>query len=285
MHRKGSDEAARLLAIDRLGWPSSPIERALERLLGRVHPISTFAAVFINRVAEERVGYIAQVGLPAGGYEELRRLPRESTFCTHCVASGEPLIVENAAAEAFFRSSEMVLRNGAVAYVGVPVRTSAGLAIATLCALDRRPRVIDEGLVRVLELFAEHASIVIEGSEQGRKVVEPRAEGDLYSAGWFSDLLAALIRRRAADRGSATLVVCWGAGAEPLVQIAEAGETAGVLEDGAFGLVLAGAEGEAVERRLEQIRGRLEGVSWGHAPVERAMAVPGDWVARARRGR
>jgi GAF domain-containing protein len=48
----------------------------------------------------------------------------------------------------------MVMRDGIRAYVGVPLRTSRGVVVGTVCAMDFTPRPIPEAVVRTIEGYA-----------------------------------------------------------------------------------------------------------------------------------
>jgi signal transduction histidine kinase len=62
------------------------------------------------------------------------------SFCQHVVASGEPLIVEDARRHPLTKESRATRESGIVAYASVPLTTSGGRTLGTLCVLDFRPR-------------------------------------------------------------------------------------------------------------------------------------------------
>jgi GAF domain-containing protein len=162
LHAAAPGEAARVAAIDALGLGAVEDEGGpVGRLLAALQAEIGFPLLFVSVVRGARVGYRAQRGLDVGWALPTDRR-REATFCTHVVAGDAPLVVPDAAAEPFFRGSVMVRRDGVRAYVGVPLITSGGVVLGTVCAMDFRPRALDADLVRALERCASRIAEVME---------------------------------------------------------------------------------------------------------------------------
>lgn len=140
----------------------------LKPLLEEVQRAIDFPILFASVIRGERVGYLAELGLPEG-LKGMGGIRREMTFCSHCVSAGLPLLVGDAASEPFFRGNPSVQRFGVRAYAGVPLRTSAGIVIGTLCGLDFKPRAISPEAVRALTLSAEKVVAALEGFRAGRR--------------------------------------------------------------------------------------------------------------------
>jgi hypothetical protein len=151
-HIGAPGDAERTREVDELAAALPHEEDACERILAELGRIIGFPVLFVSVVRGERVGYRVQHGLDVA-FTEMRDRRRERTFCTHTVSGDAPLVVQNAEEEAFFRGSSMVLKVGMRAYVGVPLRTSRGVVIGTLCAMDWKPRVIGPEVVRALQRF------------------------------------------------------------------------------------------------------------------------------------
>jgi GAF domain-containing protein len=58
------------------------------------------------------------------------------------------------------------MRDGIRAYAGVPLRTSRGIVVGTVCAMDFTPRPIGPAVVRTLERFA---ALIAAEIERGRR--------------------------------------------------------------------------------------------------------------------
>lgn len=163
LHARAALEAPRIAELDRLADRLVAIAPLAESLLESLAKQTGFAIHFVSVVREGRVYALAQRGLPEAfaGYRDIRR---DASFCTHTVSADEPFVVEDAAREPFFRGSKMVLRFGICAYVGAPVRSSRGIPLGTVCALDFTPRHISPDLVRLVSAHADEvASLLASG--------------------------------------------------------------------------------------------------------------------------
>ncbi|MFP3948849.1 MAG: ATP-binding protein [Longimicrobiales bacterium] len=83
----------------------------------------------------------------------LEETPFTYSFCRHAVESGEPLVVEDAREDARVQGNPAVRELGVVAYAGIPLVTSGGLVLGTICAIEHEPRAwTDEDLALLEEL-------------------------------------------------------------------------------------------------------------------------------------
>lgn len=74
------------------------------------------------------------------------------------IATGAPLVVEDAKACTDYGQAP----EGYRAYLGVPLRTSIGEVIGTICSFQRQPRCFTDQEVRIAEIFAERAAMAID---------------------------------------------------------------------------------------------------------------------------
>jgi hypothetical protein len=235
----GDDERTR--EIDELCAAVPGPGDTTERLLAQLQRLTGFPLLFVSIVRGSRAGFRVQRGFAATGDRR-----RETTFCTHTVSSGAPLVVPDAAGEPFFRGSVLVLRDGVKAYAGVPLRTSRGIAIGTVCVMDYTPRAIGRDVVRALDLFAQPIAAEIERARlpPGERWPRTAAGAPIHPAGWFRELcaLAGSLPAR-----SPVLVVASGPGAEALADLALPDEPVGWIAPDRTGLLVAAA-------RVAQIR-------------------------------
>jgi hypothetical protein len=168
-HIGAPGDAERTREVDALEAALPHEGDACERLLAELGRIIGFPVLIVSVVRGERVGYRVQHGLDVA-FAEMRDRRREATFCTHTVSGDAPLVVPNAGEEAFFRGSSMVLKAGMRSYVGVPLRTSRGVVIGTVCAMDFKPRAIGPEVVRAIERFT--APILAEIERRGARLEE-----------------------------------------------------------------------------------------------------------------
>lgn len=133
-------------ALHLLDTPPEPVFDRVTRLASRLlHvPIALFSLV-----DADRQWFKSCVGLEVG------QTPREDAFCAHAIGMSTPLVVNDAREDERFTDNPLV--NGPPGirfYAGVPIRTTAGLAVGTLCALDTRPRTLSEDEAQVLNDLA-----------------------------------------------------------------------------------------------------------------------------------
>lgn len=81
-------------------------------------------------------------------------IPYSHSPCRYAIGSRTPLLIEDARTHPLVRDSPAIGRLGIVAYVGVPLLTSADDAIGTLCAIDAKPRAWTQEDARVLSDLA-----------------------------------------------------------------------------------------------------------------------------------
>ncbi|APR86748.1 Hypothetical protein A7982_12097 [Minicystis rosea] len=286
LHIGGADDAARTAEVDALALALPGEGDACERLLAQLARSIDFPLLFVSVVRGPRVGYRVQRGLDVA-FAEMRDRRRETSFCTHTLSSGGPLVVPNAEAEPFFRGSQMV-RQGIKAYVGAPLVTSRGIAVGTVCAMDFRPRSIGREVVSALERFAEPILAEIESERLPPEMRLPRASSagaPVHRAAWFRGWIASeLALARAAGRSS-TLLVARGPRAEEIANLAREHEAVGHLSADAVGLLLPFADALEGERRAAEVRANvLPGTVNVMAAAEHASAAAWIEAALAPRG-
>lgn len=121
---------------------------------------------------------------------ELQESPRALSFCGHAINSDEPImIVEDAREDVRFQDNPLVSEFSAIFYAGVPLVSSDGYKLGTLCLYDHVPRTLDEAtqqalinMARQVELLLElrYQNIVLE--ETQRRLVERNQELKEFAA-------------------------------------------------------------------------------------------------------
>ena len=128
------DEAERLSALSRYAVLDTEPEPAFDRVTRLVSRALDVPIALISLVDADRQWFKSRVGLTVS------ELPRDTAFCAHAIVGDGTLIVPDALGDARFRDNPLVQGPPRVrAYAGAPLRTSAGAAVGTLCALDTRP--------------------------------------------------------------------------------------------------------------------------------------------------
>jgi diguanylate cyclase (GGDEF)-like protein/PAS domain S-box-containing protein len=134
---KPSDERERqqlLASLDLLDTEDEAVFDRVTRLVSRLLKVPT--ALF-SLIDNDRQWFKSRVGM------EVQETPREQAFCAHAILQDQPLVVTDATSDVRFADNPLVTGVPNIRfYAGVPIRSSGGLPIGTLCAIDDQARVL-----------------------------------------------------------------------------------------------------------------------------------------------
>ncbi|HEX8807010.1 MAG TPA: PAS domain-containing protein, partial [Candidatus Aquilonibacter sp.] len=146
---RGDKEAVRLRALRAYQLLDSSEDSAYEAFTMLARQIADCSMATISLVDEDRVWFKSRTGI------DVHEVPREESFSTYIVASGKPLVVQDAASDKRFRDNTLVIGEPHLRfYAGVPLVAPGGLVIGALCVLDERPRTLGESQARELAMLA-----------------------------------------------------------------------------------------------------------------------------------
>jgi GAF domain-containing protein len=169
----------RLAALECAGLLDTPPEASFDRLTSLASRVVHAPVALISLVDRDRQFFKSFVGL-AERWAARRETPLSHSFCKHVVATGEPLVVEDARKHVVLRDNPAVQEMGAVAYAGVPLTSSDGQALGSFCVIDHQPRTWAYDDVLVLRDLAACAMREIElrmvarEADRARSVAEAR---------------------------------------------------------------------------------------------------------------
>ncbi len=144
-------------------WTRLP-EAAFDRLTRVACRVLRTPVGIVSLVDQNRQFFKSCVGLPEP-IASRRQTPVSHSFCQHVVATGKPLIVEDARNNPLVRLNPAVEEMGIVAYAGIPLVTSDGHAIGSFCVIDSRPRSWSFDDVEMLQELAGCVMHEIEGRQ------------------------------------------------------------------------------------------------------------------------
>jgi diguanylate cyclase (GGDEF)-like protein len=131
-----SDERGRLFALQELRLLDTEPEARFDRVVQLAARLSGAPIGIMSVVDERRVFMKSTYGAEQAGVQ-LGQPLRDYWFCSHVVASGEPLVVANARADPRFRSILLVTAEpGLCSYAGVPFRAPGGEIMGAMAVLD-----------------------------------------------------------------------------------------------------------------------------------------------------
>ncbi|WP_442579428.1 sensor domain-containing diguanylate cyclase [Mesorhizobium sp. ASY16-5R] len=150
-------EMERLEALDRLDVLDAPRNESFDRIVRVIKNVFDVPIALVSVMDAHRQLYKACEGLGAD------QADRRSTFCTHAILAEAPTIVPDATLDPRFANNPHVLGEPHVRfYAGVPLRTSDGHNIGTVCAIDMKPRPFGSRNVDILRDLAQLAMDRIE---------------------------------------------------------------------------------------------------------------------------
>jgi GAF domain-containing protein len=144
---------ARLSALQRLKLLDTPPEAAFDRLTRVACRVLRAPVGLVSLVDDRRQFFKSCVGLPEP-FVSQRETPLSHSFCKHVVATGRPLIVEDARTNPLVQLNPAVQELGIVAYAGIPLVTSDGQSIGSFCVIDSKPRAWSFDDVEMLQELA-----------------------------------------------------------------------------------------------------------------------------------
>lgn len=147
-------ERLHALAETGLGTDADPV---MDAFASRVRRLLDVPVALVSLVREDQQVFPGMVGLPQP-WAARRSTPLTHSFCQHVVASGAPLVIEDAREHDLVRNNAAVPDLGVVAYAGMPLTDGAGNVLGSLCAIDSRPRRWDEQQLDLLGDLARACS-------------------------------------------------------------------------------------------------------------------------------
>jgi len=140
-----ADEAKRLQLLRSLDLLDTAREEVFDRVTRVVAELLQVPIALVSLVDEHRQWFKSRVGL------DVCETARDVSFCAHALHSGRLLLVEDTQHDARFAGNPLVTGAPHIRfYAGVPLRSSDGLVLGTLCAIDTKPRTLSASLQAAL---------------------------------------------------------------------------------------------------------------------------------------
>ena len=94
---------------------------------------------------------------------ETKETSRDVSFCSHAIASPEPLIIEDALLDERFKSNPLVVEEPKIRlYAGFPLQTPSDQRIGTLCVIDRKPGRLSDTQHQVMQALSRQVVTLLE---------------------------------------------------------------------------------------------------------------------------
>lgn len=175
-----ANEARRLAVLNECKILNTAPEKAFDDIARLAAYIAQTPIALVSLVDAERQWFKARVGLAAP------ETHRDLAFCAHTILQTDILIVPDSFADDRFTDNPLVRGEPHVRfYAGVPLITSEGAALGSLCVIDHVPRQLDADQINALKTLAHQVVRQLELrrnlADLERTVVERRVKRQRHS--------------------------------------------------------------------------------------------------------
>ena len=130
-----ADEAERLRAVMRYEILDTPPDGAFDRITALAALLFQVPIAIVSVVDADRIWFKSHHGL------DLEEIPRDPGLCASAILQDGPWVINNAPTDAVALTNPLVAGEfGLKFYAGVPLQTSDGYNLGTLCILDFNAR-------------------------------------------------------------------------------------------------------------------------------------------------
>ncbi len=152
-----SNEVERLAVLKEYHILDSGTEQSYDDIVGLAAHICKVPMAMISLVDEVRQWFKSRLGV------DQQQTPREVAFCAHAILENEPFMVRDAAKDRRFADSGLVTGEPHIRfYAGIPLINPEGLALGTLCVVDRQPRRLSAEQLKALQALSRQVMALLE---------------------------------------------------------------------------------------------------------------------------
>ena len=170
------DEPQRMAAVKRYDILDSPADGAFDRVTAIAARRFGVPISIISIVDNDRIWFKSHHGL------DVKQIGRDPGLCASAILNPEPHILPDAAKDVRSLANPLVAGDfGLRFYAGVPLRTSDGYNLGTLCVIDKEPRPITQHQIEDLKDLASLVMDQLEFRLSARRALE-RADKSLAHA-------------------------------------------------------------------------------------------------------
>lgn len=152
------NEARRLQALRSLHLLDSAPRASFDTITALAASLCQTPIALITLIDSDRQWFLSRQGM-----EDLEQTSRSEAFCAHAICMSDPVMeVRNATTDHRFADNPFVTAPAGVRfYAGAPIRDHDGMALGTLCVVDRRERQLDDAQRLALRQLADLATHLI----------------------------------------------------------------------------------------------------------------------------
>lgn len=154
-------ETDRLAVIKKLDLARDDARALLDEVARRAAAALELPIGLVSVVLDDAQWFAGKTGI-GDWLEATSGTPIEWSFCAHVVRDRIALVVEDATLDPRFAANPLVGMDGVRAYAGVPLTTSDGVVLGSLCAIGSERRSITPAQLHALQSLATEAMNALE---------------------------------------------------------------------------------------------------------------------------
>jgi GAF domain-containing protein len=152
-----TNEAERLTTLKEYHILDTGAEQSYDDITTLAAHICEVPIALISIVDEARQWFKSRVGM------EQQQTSREIAFCAYAILQQEPFIVKDAKKDQRFADNPLVTGEPHIRfYAGFPLINVEGLALGTLCVIDRQPRQLSAEQLKTMQALARQVMALLE---------------------------------------------------------------------------------------------------------------------------
>ena len=165
-----ANEHERMAAVKRYNILDTPADGAFDRVTAMAARRFGVPISIISIVDHDRIWFKSRYGL------NVEQIARDPGLCASAILRPEPHILPDATKDIRSLANPLVAGDfGLRFYAGVPLTTSDGYNLGTLCVIDKKPRPIDQAHIEDLK---DLASMVMDQLEFRLSAIKALAQAD-----------------------------------------------------------------------------------------------------------
>ena len=150
-------EQKRIDALLRYNILDTPHEGDFDEIVELASKICGTPISLVSLIDENRQWFKANKGL------SINETPREIAFCAHAIQQNDMMIVEDVTLDSRFKNNPLVTSDPDIRfYAGMPLTTTDGFKLGTLCVIDKVARVLTEDQQSALQTLAKQVIRLID---------------------------------------------------------------------------------------------------------------------------
>jgi signal transduction protein with GAF and PtsI domain len=154
-------------------------EEAFDQLARLAAKLVDAPVALVSLIDEDRQYFKSCIGdLPnPGPWGAVKQTPLSHSFCQYVVASRKPLVIEDSREHPLVKDNPAIRDLGVIAYLGVPLVTTDGHGLGSLCVIDSKPRKWTEAQIDTLRSLADAVMTTISLRSAARKATGSQGGG------------------------------------------------------------------------------------------------------------